>query len=296
MPLADVFAAPDVQYGRAMGSDAHVYVFDHAGFVEQLVPAILGLLRTGHKVPALADLWYHHTDDPWSYLGSADLTRDCSYLRITDLAFEGRPAAPRPWFDDWSERACRSEACPSRTTCPLFDGHQTYAEAVTWLVTHAVGVHHVGASRFVGRTVNIGFYDGVLQDAGVPESHPVRGLLRALGNRGRVIGYGFGNSDGIHGWLDPGETHALAEELHALPLPRYPATFEAMDAVMPEPYQPPAGFQFQHVSLSFVRTVAEIAAQDRRGILWGNDLPLHNWKEHSWRTRLARHQARQRPG
>jgi hypothetical protein len=279
-----------------MGSDAHVYVFDHAGFIEQLVPAILGLLRTGQMVPAFADLWCHDTDDPWPYLGSADLTRDCSYLRITDLAFEGRPAAQRPWFDPWSERACRSEACPSRSTCPLFDGHQACAEAVTWLVAHAVGVHHVGRSQFVGRTVNIGFYDGVLHDAGVSESHPVRDLLRSLGNRGRVIGYRFGNSDGIHGWLDPGETQALTEHLHALPLPRYPATFEAMDTALRDSRQSPAGFPFEQVSLSFVRTVAEIAAQEQRGILWGNDLPSPNWKEYSWRTWRAQQRVRPRPG
>jgi hypothetical protein len=268
-----------------MGSDAFVYVFDHASFVEQLVPAILGLLRTGHKVPALADLWYHDTDDPWPYLGSVDLARDCSYLRITDLAFEGLPSSPTPWDDRWSERACRREACPARTKCPLFDGHDVYADAVTWLVTHAVPVHHVGAARFVGRSVSIAFYDSVLHEAGVPESHPVRDLLRALGHRGRVIGYGFGN--GIHGWLDPGETRALAEHLHALPLPRYPATLEAMDAVMPGPHTFPAGFQFKHVSLSFVRTIAEIATQQQRGILWGNDLRPGNWKEYSWRTMLA---------
>jgi len=50
----------------------------------------------------------------------------------------------------------------------------------------------------------------------------------------------------------------------------------------------------EHVSLSFVRTIAEIAAQQQRGILWGNDLPSRDWREHSWRTMLVRLQARQR--
>jgi hypothetical protein len=40
---------------------------------------------------------------------------------------------------------------------------------------------------------------------------------------------------------------------------------------------------------------AEIAAQERRGILWGNDLPSHDWKDHSWRTMRARHQMRTMP-
>jgi hypothetical protein len=41
-------------------------------------------------------------------------------------------------------------------------------------------------------------------------SHKLRDLLRALGTRGRVIGDRFANSDGIHDWLDPAETVALA--------------------------------------------------------------------------------------
>jgi hypothetical protein len=94
-----------------------------------------------------------------------------------------------------------------------------------------------------------------------------------------VIGFSFGGG-GIDGWLDPEETRLIAEHLAQLDLPRYERTFEAMEEChrrfrtaqgTPQEAQNPS---FQQVSLSYVRTVAEIAAQQGHGILWGNDLPL----------------------
>jgi hypothetical protein len=78
----------------------------------------------------------------------------------------------------------------------------------------------------------------------------------------------------IHGWLNYEETRELFEGLNALELPQYEASFEAMEAfrpIKPGPFECPE-VPFDALSLSFVRTVAAIAIQDGKGVLWGNDV------------------------
>jgi hypothetical protein len=63
------------------------------------------------------------------------------------------------------------------------------------------GRNPIDLARHGGRTFNATeFYDDT----------PTRVLLRRLGRRGFVVGYGFSNGDGIHGWLSADETSELA--------------------------------------------------------------------------------------
>src|SRR5262249_57413 len=108
-------------------------------------------------------------------------------------------------------------------------------------------------------------------------------LLTLLGKRGFVVGYQWSSSnDGINGWLDFQETLEIADLLHNLPLSIYPVSFEAMkEFKKPHPllyekfgvtgYEHP-DLSFEALSLSFVRTVAEIATAEGKGILWGNNV------------------------
>ncbi|MGN9768884.1 hypothetical protein ACTMS2_27400 [Micromonospora sp. SD12] len=69
----------------------------------------------------------------------------------------------------------------------------------------------------------------------------------------------------------------LAARLDRLDLPRYERTF----AAMADSWKRAVGStdEWQRVSLSFVRTVATIAAGDGRGLLWGNDVCPDVWRE-----------------
>jgi hypothetical protein len=310
-----------------MGSDAFVYVFDHARFVSEVVPAILALLRTGELRPILGALIPWHlpwlgegegTWGDWGPFGGADLARDCTYLRATELAFEG-PVADS-WWDGWEERACRSSECPSGTRCPYHiqqDGPDRQVDVVSELFEHAVARHCLSQDegQFVGRSVNSGYYRDLLDRYTARQSDAIRRLLHALGTRGRVTAYGFANSDGIHGWLDPIETRALHTALGALDLLKTEPSdsFEAMRAlhssynaattppqfhgapwteaalgrlrfvtphvaVLEEaPHDLPC--TWEELSLSFVRGVAAIAVRSGKGILWGNDLDSDHFRK-----------------
>ena len=263
-----------------MGSDAHVYVFDHARFMSEIVPIVHTALATGALAPEAEEVWGRIADEPWPRLGGCDLVRDCTYLRPGDLAFEGAIDHPGPWYDHWEARACDSLDCPSRTQCPFHLSRRDATEDVIGLIEALVVDRCLGESQFLGRSVNVAFYRDLLHPTIFDQRHPLTPLLEALGRRGRVIGYLFSNSDGIHGWLDPAETGELAKRLSRLHLPQYDATFDAMKTFRHRlegpyggtSYEPPPTFSFEQLSLSYVRTVATIAAQRQRGILWGNDL------------------------
>jgi hypothetical protein len=56
-------------------------------------------------------------------------------------------------------------------------------------------------------------------------------LLERLGRRGYAVGYrGSLGAEGIHGWLSPAESKALADHLFALKLPAYDYSFTAMES------------------------------------------------------------------
>ncbi len=266
-----------------MGSDAEVYVFDDARYREEVVPGMLGLLagRPPAWLSALGEL-DPEQDEVGVVLAYArrnpiDLARYCHYLQ-KDLSFEAE-APEESWRVGFEGRTCRSTMCPERARC-LF--HSTQAkkfagpvECLNAVLERAVAQLCLGASQFVGRTVNAAeSYNNLLTELGVPAASPTRILLQRLGRRGFVVGYGFSNGDGIHGWLSADETSELARRLGDLELPRYEPTFAAMEAFRsrkPGLYERP-GVSFKALSLSFVRTVAVIAQAARRGVLWGNDL------------------------
>jgi hypothetical protein len=268
-----------------MGSDAEVYIFDHARFVTEVVPMVRTLLATGVVEPDVAALARELDRDPLPSLGGADLARDCTYLRVSDLALEQRVDRKDPWRDRWELRACTSVVCPSHVHCPFHLARRDATEDVISLIEALVVDRCLGPSQFVGRSVNVGYYRDLLQPSVFDEQHPLTPLLDALGRRGRVMGYTFANSDGIHGWLDPDETRALVRHMASLHLPEYEASFDAMEAFRRRlegphggsSYEPPPEFTFEQLSLSYLRTVATIATQQQRGILWGND--LHHFRQ-----------------
>ena len=95
---------------------------------------------------------------------------------------------------------------------------------------------------------------------------------RAYRRHGRfaAIAAGYGH---LHGWLTGEETQELAERLWALPLPAYEPTFEAMEGAHRSfPATAAVRHDWEALSLSFVRTVATIAAHEGKGALWGDDL------------------------
>jgi hypothetical protein len=257
-----------------MGSDAEVYLFDDNHYTQTVVPALRQLLLTGQPEPWLAHLMDKHGLAFESSVGT-DLLRHCTYLD-QDLAWTGTHDSPELWFASWDVRACASVRCPARHHCPL---HHTQlwdrAEQVHALFAAAVAHSCLGDSQFVGRTMSVAAYGELLTQRGILPHHPLRLLLRRLGQRGWVLGYAWcGSAEGIHGWLNAEETRALAHYLSTLLLPDYPPAFVAMEAFRPRkpgPYRHPTA-SFPELSLSFVRTVATIAIQERHGILWGNDL------------------------
>jgi hypothetical protein len=131
----------------------------------------------------------------------------------------------------------------------------------------------LGESQFVGRSFNIFFYKGVLKKNGVPLDSELWKLLFLLGARGFVIGYEFSNSDGIHGWLTPEETERLMSLLQPLPLPPLEPTFAAMKNTQRQSdgYKVEE-WEFEELSLCFVKIVATVATAEGKGILWGNDV------------------------
>jgi hypothetical protein len=120
-------------------------------------------------------------------------------------------------------------------------------------------------------------YLPVLERQAVPANDPLRGLLAVLATRGAALGYQFAVTEGIHGWLTVAETADLAARLDGLDLPRYEPTFAGMAKQSRNP-----GFttsEWQDVSLSFVRTMATIAADVGRAVLWGNSVCPNVWRE-----------------
>lgn len=258
-----------------MGANAEVFVFEHETYITKVLPAFLKLLRDGHVCDWLRPFVERRQMQPelWD---RTDLKRFCTYLE-RDFSWRGPYDLSDTYGLKWDERSCKSEDCPEREHCPFHrSGSETIAEQVNWLFKIAVSIKCLGPSQFVGRSKTVSYYWELLAGLGVGQDDPVVNLLACLGKRGFVIGYqwGFG-FEGINGWLDPTETAELATRLDVLPLPRYESSFEAMERLrMPEAdggyeYQ---GFSFEALSLSFVRTVASIAARERRGLLWGNGL------------------------
>jgi hypothetical protein len=112
------------------------------------------------------------------------------------------------------------------------------------------------------------------------QSHPrARTLLRLLDRRAWCWTCAADPySEGVHGWLTAAEARDLADELWDLPLPRYEPTWEGMRAFAQRPRDDNRDARNAR-HLSYVRTVASIAARQQRGILWGIDLSVSDHEQ-----------------
>lgn len=274
-----------------MGSDAEIYLFDYRRYRGEVVPALVDLLRTGEPGPYLTGFFRDTVtghrmdfDSRWPAIAAhlhyppADLARWCTWLS-GDLGLPGvHTTAQRP------DLICPSLTCPERGHCVL---HRDRAagEHLNVLYEALVWTHCLDRPQFVGRTFDPYAYAPLLDALGVPAADPLRRLLTALGSRGAVLGYLFGTTEGVHGWLTEAETTELAHRLSALPLPRFEASYPAMRdlhyASLSRTVQARARGDDEpawlELSLAFVRTVATIAASEGRAVLWGNDVGYDHW-------------------
>jgi hypothetical protein len=225
-----------------MGSDANAYVFNHAHFISQVVPALRRLLLSGELEPwlgSITNLRSGYTFDA-GLLHGTDLLRYCTYL-TADLApqnFRTILGIHHPHLQGWDARACLSEDCPARSSCPFHklvpqtiveELHSVIEAAVVSRCLNTAPLHRL----FVGRTMNAADYMELLDRWSVPAGHAVRVLLGKLSVRGFVMGYQWTLSgDGIHGWLDADETRQLLDDLSRLPLPDCEPTLEAIQALL----------------------------------------------------------------
>ncbi|MBL7260596.1 hypothetical protein [Paractinoplanes lichenicola] len=247
--------------GVAVGADAEVFVFDYERYRQEIVPVLTGILR-GDPTPAwLEDLFRAARPmDQWGF--------DVQWPRMVEELQE-RPfdlAGHADWLGDDLRYLGEPPAKLMHRTlmpCPHGDGCFFGAGSQTFNALHEalVSTRCLGSSQFVGRTVAPDFYRPVTD-----------GLLTALGSRGLVVGFQWEISSGILGWLTVPETRELAERLDRLDLPRYEPTFAAMA-------EQDRNRDWAALSLSFVRTVATIAAGRGQGILWGNDVSSELWTD-----------------
>lgn len=283
-----------------MGADARLFVFDYELYRTIVVPAFLRILRDGSVDGWILNLYQAHMDElglegqvvsESTVWGSIDLLRHCVYLD-EDFGVRDRMGLMGSLYDfGWEGRSCASEDCLGRTTCPFHPrgGHSIRAVTDFLDLLHlSVTKRCLGPGQFLGRSIDCFFYWDTLEQLGVSSDNPIRALLERLGRRGFVVGYnGMIGTDGIHGWLSPDETRALAEGLFALNLPQYEYSFSAMEGFktlrnvlegrglnldFQWPVYEHPGVPFEELSLSYVRTVCGLAARDGKGVLWGNDI------------------------
>ncbi|MCW3820014.1 hypothetical protein ONA91_36840 [Micromonospora sp. DR5-3] len=270
-----------------MGADAEIFVFDYQRYRDEVVPAFVELLRTGEPVPWLGEVFRSATpmgeygyDVVWPRLAAqlreqpTDLARYCTWLG-RDLRYLGGREVDR---SAGKLLTCSSLTCPERVRCRFHQGGDLQVvEELNALHEALVALRCLGPSQFLGRTITPNFYLPVLERQDVPTGDPLRNLLDALATRGAAVGYQFGVTEGIHGWLTVAETAELAARLDRLDLPRYQPTFAAMADRSKR-----GGFsasEWQELSLSFVRTVATVAACAGRAVLWGHDVCPDVWRE-----------------
>jgi hypothetical protein len=284
-----------------MGADARLFVFDYELYRTTIVPVFLHLMRdrtAGNLLLKLIEAYRHDLDFPEG-LGHLlderpplDLAAHCTYLD-SELAITRIFTRPKgDYAGSWEARACRCTSCPARKSCPFQlaeDGQLNLAmDDSLRLLQSAIAKRCLGAGQFLGRSVDCFFYWDTLDRLGVAATHPIRLLMERLGRRGFVIGYaGSTGTEGIHGWLNPIETKALAGHLFALDLPDYECSFVAMEGFrtmrnllegyvqdrefLGPSYNHPTA-PFEELSLSYVRTVCTLAAREDKGVLWGNDV------------------------
>ena len=253
-----------------MGTDAEIFIFDHEVYLTTVVPAFVEIFREARVADWLYPFVERRELEPSSWKRS-DLARLATCLN-TDLSWVGpydlKFTYDQNWRQRWSNAGKDSENAPSDDT----------VEQVNWLFKKAVSLKCLGQGQFIGRSMTVSHYLELLPALEVKQADSINQLLAALGKRGFIISYQFGfGFEGVNGWLNPLETADLARRLDSLRLPRYEISFAGMEQFFqPETrtYECP-GFSFEELSLSFVRTVATLAAAEGRGILWGNGLPSY---------------------
>jgi hypothetical protein len=283
-----------------MGADAEVFLFDYQRYRDEVVPALLELLGTGRAPTWLAE-FIERCDEhevygrdwtgiliPYLRAHPTDVARYCTHL-TADLSYRGSEWIRRGWGEQ-TYSPCRSAECPERGGCPMHEaqaqgpsGGSEILELLTALFEGVVAVHCLTSSQFVGRSQYALNYLPLLTTLGIGAGDPVRDLFVALELRGRVLGYQFAGSEGIHGWLTPAETAELRGRLRNLELPEYEATLDGMRAhrqVGADGVSSYPAHEFDRLSLSFIRTMATIAAEADMGLLWGNDVSPDLWWEH----------------
>lgn len=257
-----------------MGEDAEVFVFDHVAYSATVVPAFAALLRGAPAADWLTPFLERRELKP-SLWKQEDLRRYSAALN-SDLSWAGGPYDLKysyggGWKEQWSN--ANNVTVDDRPDAGT-------VEQLNWLFKIAVSIKCVGASQFVGRSMTVSHYLPILPELGVNENDRLMALLAALGKRGFLIGYQFGfGFEGINGWLDPSETAELAKKLDALPLPRFANSFAALERLrlQSRDFPGPDDISFEKLSLSVVRTMAAIAAQEKRGLLWGNGVMPPEW-------------------
>jgi hypothetical protein len=282
-----------------MGADAEVFLFDYRRYRDEVVPALLELLGAG-RAPTWLTEFIERCDEqeaygrdwtgiliPYLRAHPTDVARYCTHL-TADLAYRSGEWTRRGWGAQ-TYSPCRSTGCPERGGCPMHEaqarrpsGGSEILELLNALFEGVVAVHCLTSSQFVGRSCYALDYLPLLTTLGVDAGDTVRELFAALELRGRVLGYQFGGSEGIHGWLTPAETVELGSRLRDLELPEYEATLDGMGAhrqVGPEGGTSYPAHEFDRLSLSFVRTMAILAAEAGMGLLWGNDVSPDLWRE-----------------
>jgi hypothetical protein len=274
-----------------VGAHAEIIVFDYERYRSEIVSALVELLRTGEGAPSLAAVFRsaggpmgeQGYDVLWPRLAArlrekpTDLMRHCTWLG-RDLRYIGESPVDR---STGKQLTCDSLTCPERVQCPFHrDNDRHGVEDLNDLFEALVALRCLGPAQFLGRSITPNFYRPALERRNVPAGDPTWGLLGALGARGAALGYGFGVTEGIHGWLTVTETSELATCLDRLDLPRYEPTFAAMATATRQANRDDVAVStWQDLSLSFVRTVATIAADDGHGVLWGNSVFPSTWRE-----------------
>ena len=259
-----------------MGSKAEVYTFDEKRYSNVVVPALHDFLDRGVTAPWLGRL-LSKIDWEFDFKNISSLNfRFADVCRYLTPGFAS--AIPdADWYSDWAPRSCKSRHCTALNVCPFHSSSRDAGyEDFNVLHEATVADQCLGDHQFVGRSMSPLDYEDILAGQGIANDHVLWKLLLHLQYRGFVVGYQGSNSDGIHGWLTTQETTQLANELAALHLPEFEASFEAMALFETSGlgYRAPSSFTFEHLSLAFVRTVATIAAEAGHGILWGNDVIL----------------------
>lgn len=275
-----------------MGSDAEVFLFDYDAYLRDVVPTFRELLNERPLDDSLQAFVKRRELKPLLW-DKTDLVRFLTALN-SDFSWAGQYDLKYTYDKNWEERWSDSVAPASGNDSRTAPAAQL-VEEVNWLFKIAVSIKSLGASQFVGRSMTTSHYSDLLPELGVKEDDRIFALLAALGKRGFLIGYQFGfGFEGVNGWLNPAETAELAERLDTLPLPRYEASFAAMQQFRTGEWGGYAcpNFSFEALSLSFVRTTAAIAARNDHGLLWGNGLmPREHYSSGYTRTAEDGHQA-----